>query len=172
MPSFGLYLFVYTPLKHVTTLNTMIGAAPGALPPLIGWAAATGELSPAAWTLFLILYIWQLPHFLAIAWIYREDYARGGFRMVSVGDRGGRRTSRQVGVQTALLIAASLLPTWAGLTGPVYLIAAIGLGVMFAWFSWRIVTEPTDADARRLLLASVVYLPILLIVMMIDCVKI
>ncbi len=163
-----LYVFIYTPLKRVTTFNTAVGAIPGALPPLIGWAAATGSLTPAAWALFAILYLWQIPHFLAIAWMYRDDYARGGYKMLPVVDPSGESNFRQMLSQGAALIPFSLLPTVLGLTGVAYFFTALVLGLTFMAFGFRASRTRTRVDSRRLVLASVVYLPVLLVVMMLD----
>lgn len=163
-----LYVFIYTPLKRVTTFNTAVGAVPGALPPLIGWAAATGSLTPAAWAMFAILYLWQIPHFLAIAWMYRDDYARGGFKMLPVVDPSGESNFRQMLSQGAALIPFSLLPTILGLTGVAYFFTALVLGLAFMAFGFRASRTRTRVDSRRLVLASVVYLPVLLAVMMLD----
>jgi protoheme IX farnesyltransferase len=162
------YVLAYTPLKRVTSLCTVVGAVPGALPPLMGWAAARGALGPAGWGLFAILFFWQLPHFLAIGWLYREDYARGGFPMLAVTDKDGSSTGRQ-----AVLYATALLPVTlaAGLlasAGPGYLWGALVLGLGFfacsAIFAWK----RSVGAARRLFLASVVYLPLLLGLMVFD----
>ena len=123
--TFVLYVFVYTPLKTRTTLNTVIGAIPGALPPVIGWAAATGRLGVEAWALFLIVFLWQFPHFLAIAWIYRDDYQRAGFRMLTVGDPRGRMTGCQAVSYALALVPAGLLPAMVGLAGPIYFAGAM-----------------------------------------------
>src|SRR5438477_4105369 len=129
------YLFVYTPLKRVTWLNTAVVAVPGALPPLMGWTAARGELTAEGWALFAILAFWQIPHFLAIAWIYREEYARAGFKMLPVIDPGGERTGRQAVSHTLGLLPVSLCPFLFNLTGPVYLVGALLLGLAFIWFA-------------------------------------
>lgn len=163
-----LYVFVYTPLKRVTTLNTLIGAVPGALPPLIGWTAASGSLSAGAWVIFGILFLWQIPHFMAIAWLYREEYARAGFKMLPVADLAGRRTARQVFFQSLALLGISLLPTWLDLTGMVYFAAALALGLAFWGVGLFICFRRNDLNARRLLLASVIYLPLLLAFMVMD----
>lgn len=163
-----LYVFVYTPMKRITSLNTMVGAIPGALPPMIGWTAVTNEFSHAAWVLFGILYIWQIPHFMAIAWLYREQYGKAGFKMISVDDVGGVRTSRQIVLQTVAMLAVSLLPTSLGVTGNVYFFAAFVLGIGFLAAASFMVFNRTDKNARRLLLASVIYLPLLLTFMVID----
>ncbi len=162
------YVLAYTPLKRVTSLCTVVGAVPGALPPLMGWAAARGSLGAAGWGLFAILFLWQLPHFLAIGWLYREDYARGGFPMLAVTDKDGASTGRQ-----AVLYATALLPVTlaAGLlasAGAGYLWGALVLGVGFlacaAAFAWK----RSVGAARRLFLASVLYLPLLLGLMVFD----
>ena len=131
------YLFVYTPLKRLTTLNTAVGAIPGALPPLMGWTAARGEVTGEGWALFAILFFWQLPHFLAIAWMYREDYARAGFVMLPVVDPTGARTGRQALSHTLGLLPVSLCPFLFGLAGPVYLAGALALGAGFAWRAFQ-----------------------------------
>ncbi len=162
------YLFVYTPLKQKTSLCTLIGAFPGATPPLIGWAAATGELSLKGLSLFLILFLWQFPHFLAIAWMYREDYERGGFRMLPLQDRHGFITGQQILIYTMALIPISLLPSALGMTGLVYLSGAVTLGLLFLYYGFRVAQSRTTGDARNLLKASVIYLPLLLVLMVID----
>jgi protoheme IX farnesyltransferase len=162
------YLFVYTPLKQKTSLCTLVGAFPGATPPLIGWAAATGELSLKAWSLFFILFLWQFPHFLAIAWMYREDYERGGFRMLPLEDRDGFVTGQQILIYTMALIPISLLPSALGLTGLVYVSGALLLGSLFVFYGFRVAQSRTTGDARKLLKASVVYLPLLLVLMVVD----
>ena len=165
------YLFIYTPLKRVTWLNTAIGAIPGALPPLMGWTAARGELSGAGWTLFAILAFWQIPHFLAIAWIYREDYARAGFVMLPNVDAGGRRTAQQTVSHTLALLTASLAPFVLRMAGPVYLVAALVLGAAFLGCAIQFSRRLTPAHARRLFLLSILYLPLLLGAMVWDKVK-
>lgn len=163
-----LYLGAYTPLKRFTALNTLVGAVPGAIPPVMGWTAAAGSIDPGAWALFGILYLWQLPHFLAIAWIYREDYARAGFPMLPVVDPGGDATARQVALATVALLPVSLLPTALGLAGPVYFFGALALGVGFAACAFALAFRRRRSAARRLLLASVTYLPILLALLVLD----
>lgn len=162
------YLFGYTPLKTRTTLSTMVGAFPGAVPPLIGWAAARGDISIEAWVLFAILFLWQFPHFLAIAWMYREDYSRAKILMLPVVEPDGRVTAQQIVVYTVLLIPVSLLPTVLGLSGKIYLYGAIVLGLLFLYSSVRAALSKSRQEARRLLLASVVYLPLLFILMVLD----
>jgi protoheme IX farnesyltransferase len=164
----GLYIGVYTPLKRLTALNTLVGAVPGAIPPVMGWTAAKGSIDPGAWALFAILYLWQLPHFLAIAWMYREDYARAGFPMLPVVDTGGEWTGRQAVLATAALLPVSLLPTLLGLTGAVYFFGALALTLAFAAFALGLAVSRRRVAARRLLLASVAYLPILLALLVLD----
>ncbi|MGA2542042.1 MAG: heme o synthase [Verrucomicrobiota bacterium] len=162
------YLLVYTPLKRVTTLNTAIGAIPGALPPLMGWTAARGEVTGEGWSLFAILFFWQLPHFLAIAWMYREDYARAGFVMLPVIDPTGARTGKQALSHTLGLLPVSLCPFLFGLAGPVYLAGALGLGAGFVWCARQFSRQISVAGARRLFYASILYLPLLLALMVIN----
>ena len=165
------YLFIYTPLKRVTWLNTNIGAVPGALPALMGWTAARGDLSGAGWTLFAIVAFWQIPHFMAIAWIYRDEYARAGFKMLPVVEPDGRRTGEQSVSHTLALLAVSLSPFLFKLAGPVYLAGALLLGSWYLWCAIRFSREHTLARARRLFLASIVYLPLLLALLVWDKVK-
>lgn len=162
------YLFVYTPLKRVTTWNTMVGAVPGALPPLMGWTAATGELGAGGWALFTILFFWQLPHFMAIAWMYRDDYARGGFRMLPVVDPEGRRTGMTAVRHTVALMAFSLAPVALGLAGRWYAGVAMAMGVAFLACAVVFAARLTRESARRLFLASILYLPVLLSVLVAD----
>lgn len=165
------YLFVYTPLKRVTTLNTAIGAIPGALPPLMGWTAARGEVTIGGWSLFAILFFWQLPHFLAIAWMYRDDYAKAGFVMLPVVDPQGERTGSQALSHTLGLLPISLFPFLLGLVGWVYLVGAFILGVAFVWYAFRFSRQLSAARARLLFYASILYLPSLLILMVVDKIK-
>jgi protoheme IX farnesyltransferase len=165
------YLFIYTPLKRVTWLNTAVGAIPGGLPPLMGWAAARGELSGEGWALFAILAFWQLPHFLAIAWIYRDEYAQAGFKMLPVVDPEGHRTARQTVSHTLALLTASLCPFLFKLTGPVYLVGALLLGLTFLAFAIRFARRLTVTRARQLFYASILYLPLLLGIMVLDKIK-
>ncbi|HKO96253.1 MAG TPA: heme o synthase [Pyrinomonadaceae bacterium] len=162
------YLFAYTPLKTRTSLSTMVGAFPGAVPPLIGWAAARNEIGLEAWVLFAILFLWQFPHFLAIAWMYREDYGRAGILMLPVVEPDGRVTAQQIVVYTILLLPVSLLPTALGVSGKVYLYGAIVLGLLFLYSSLRAAFSKSRQEARRLLLASVIYLPLLFILMVVN----
>lgn len=163
-----LYVVVYTPMKRLSWANTLVGAVPGALPPVGGWTAAAGQLDLGAWVLFAILFLWQMPHFYAIAWMYREDYARGGFRMLPVIQPDGKRTFRQIIFCSALLIPASVLPTAIGLTSPVYAVGAILLGAWFMRAGLALARSADIVDARRLLRASVIYLPVLLLLILID----
>jgi len=162
----GSYLFLYTPLKRRTPHCTLIGAFPGAMPPLIGWAAARGRLSVEAWVLFGILFLWQFPHFHSIAWLYREDYGRARIRMWPVIEAGGRVTAWQIAAFSSMLLPVSLLPAYLQLSGRAYLWAALILGVMFLYFSIRTALAMSRTRARQLLLASVLYLPLLFLMMM------
>jgi protoheme IX farnesyltransferase len=162
----GSYALVYTPLKRVTSLATVIGAVPGALPPMIGWAASRGSLSREAWVLFAIVFFWQMPHVLAISWMYREDYERGGVRVLPVGDPGGRSTALQMVNYAAALIPVSLLPTVVGLAGRVYFGGAIVLGIGMLALAIRFAQDRTALRARQLFLASLVYLPLLWVLML------
>jgi len=166
--TFVLYVFIYTPLKPLTTLNTVVGAVPGALPPLIGWGAATGRLGLEAWSLFLIVFLWQFPHFLAIAWIYRDDYQRAGFRMLTGEDARGTRTSRQAVSYALALIPVGLLPAAIGLAGPLYFAGALCLGLVYLGDAVRFWLEVSDLRARRLLLTSFAYLPAILILLLLN----
>jgi protoheme IX farnesyltransferase len=165
------YVLVYTPLKRVTWLNTAVGAIPGGLPPLMGWTAAHGSLSAEGWTLFAILALWQLPHFMAIAWIYRDEYTGAGFQMLPRVDPTGVRTSRQAFVQTLGLLPLSLCPFFLKMTGPVYLCGALALGLGFVWFGIQFARQVSVARARQLFLASILYLPLLLVLMAVDKIR-
>ncbi len=162
------YILVYTPLKRITTLNTIVGAIPGAIPPVMGWTAVTGSMAPAALTLFGILFVWQVPHFLAIATLYREDYRLGGFKMLPVEDPGLGRTARQMVLYSAALLPVSLMPVMAHVAGQVYAVCAVGLGVMFFGFAVLCATHRTRTAARKLFFASIIYLPVLLGVLVLD----
>lgn len=165
--TFVLYVFAYTPAKRTTWLNTFIGAVPGAAPPLIGWAAAKGTLAWEALPLFGILFFWQIPHFLAIAWIYRDDYRRAGLKMLPVLDPSGRRTARTMILHTLLLLAASLTPLAFG-AGFLYSLGALALGVAFLALTWKFRARKSLATARAVLKMSLVYLPGVLLVLFID----
>lgn len=162
------YLFIYTPLKKKSHLSTVVGAFPGAIPILIGWVAATGSINLQGWTLFAILFLWQIPHFLAIAWMYRKDYARAGFPMLSVIDADGNRVGQQVLLWVALLLPVSLFPTVLGMTGLIYFIGAFALGVGFIGAGIYSSMRTSNTASRRLLFASIIYLPILLLLMVVD----
>ncbi|MGA2175730.1 MAG: heme o synthase [Verrucomicrobiota bacterium] len=164
----GSYILVYTPLKRVTTLNTVIGAIPGGLPPLMGWTAARGEITGDGWSLFAILCFWQLPHFLAIAWMYRDEYAKAGFVMLPVVDPTGERTGRQALCHTLGLLPISLCPFLFKLVGPVYLVGAVILGAGYVWSAWQFSRRLTLQRARVLFYASILYLPLLLTLMVLD----
>jgi protoheme IX farnesyltransferase len=162
------YVLLYTPLKRTTPLNTLIGAVPGALPIVGGWTAAGGALGPAVLALFGILFLWQLPHFLALSWIYREDYRRGGFRMLAVEDPDGRRTAWVALMYAVTLVPVSLLPTLFGVTGRLYFFGALGLGLAYAAAAAVMMRTMTLPRAWRVFLVSVVYLPALLTLMVLD----
>jgi protoheme IX farnesyltransferase len=162
------YVLVYTPLKRVTTLNTAIGAIPGALPPLMGWVAARDSISREGWALFAILFFWQLPHFLAIAWLYREEYAKAGFVMLPVRDPDGVRTGRQAISHTLGLIPVSVCPALFGMAGVVYFFGALLLGLAFLWCAIQFSRELSRARARQLFFASILYLPLLFGLMALD----
>lgn len=164
----GIYLFGYTPLKRRTALCSVVGAVPGALPPVTGWVAARGELGPGAGVLFAILYLWQLPHSLAIAQLYAEDYARAGFRLLPVVDPDGRSTERQIVSNCSALLPIGLMPTFLGLAGSVYFVCALLLGGGFLWSGLSLVRVRSRAAQRRVLVASLVYLPLLLAAMVAD----
>jgi len=157
-----LYLFAYTPLKQRTALCTLVGAVPGALPPVAGWAAACGDVTLGAWVLFGVLFLWQLPHTLSIARLYRDDYARAGVRVLPVIDPDGASTERQIVLACVGLVTVSLLPTVIGWTGPIYLAGALALGLAFAAVGIVQALSPSARAARRVLLASLLYLPLLL----------
>ncbi len=162
------YLLLYTPLKRITSLCTVVGAVPGAIPPMMGWAAARGTVGAGAWALFAILFLWQLPHFLAIGWIYREDYARGGFPMLTVLDIDGRSTGRQMMLYSAALIPVTLFAGALASAGNGYLWSALALGLLFFGSSARFAWTRSVATARGLFLVSVLYLPVLLGLMVFD----
>ena len=163
-----LYLFAYTPLKLKTSLCVVVGAISGALPPVTGWVAARGELGLGAWVLFAILFLWQLPHTLAIARLYRDDYARAGIRVLPVVDPEGTSTERQIVTGCLALLAVGLLPTLIGLTGHVYFVGALALGMLFLGCGMAQAVSRSEGAARRLLFASLLYLPALLVLMAFD----
>jgi protoheme IX farnesyltransferase len=162
------YLAIYTPMKRRTPLATLIGAVPGALPPLIGWTASRGAIDAGGAALFAIVFLWQIPHFMAIAWMYRDDYARAGFPMLPVIEPDGRRAGRQAAVYAAALLPASLMPTVAGVAGPVYLSVAVVLSLALLGLSAQFASTRSDRSARRLFFASITYLPLLWIAMIAD----
>jgi heme o synthase len=162
------YVVIYTPLKKRSSFATVIGAIPGALPPVIGWAAAEDALSRGAWVLFGIVFLWQLPHFLAIAWIYREDYARAGFLMLPVIEPDGRSTGRQAVVYSLALLPLSLAPTLVGMSGTIYFAGALALTLFFVGLALRFGNSRSIPDARRLFFGSILYLPLLWILMIVD----
>jgi protoheme IX farnesyltransferase len=163
-----IYIFAYTPLKRITTTNTLVGAIPGALPPMIGWAAASGRLDPGAWSLFVILFFWQLPHFFAVAWMYREDYARAGFQMVSSGDETGARSASQSVFFCIVLLLVSGIPAFLGVVSSIYLAVELVLNGLFIFAAMRFLRTQAAADARKLFLASIIYLPLLLLALVVT----
>jgi protoheme IX farnesyltransferase len=165
------YLFIYTPLKRVTWLNTAVGAVPGALPPLMGWAAARGDLSGGGWALFAMLAFWQIPHFFAIAWIYKDEYAKAGFEMLPKVDPDGSRTAQQSVSHTLGLLPISLCPFLFHLAGPVYLVGAILLGTAYLWCAIQFAKRLDIPSAKKLFFASILYLPLVLIVLVLDKIK-
>lgn len=162
------YVWVYTPMKRYSSLNTVVGAIPGAIPPMMGWAAATGALGPQALALFAILFLWQMPHFLAIAILYKRDYEAGGFKMLPVIDPGLRTTSRMIVLYGMALLPASLLPVGVGMVGSVYLTGAVLLGLAFFSYCISCAVSKERIDAKKLFFASIIYLPVLFALMMID----
>jgi protoheme IX farnesyltransferase len=168
LATLAVYVGMYTPLKRRTSFSTVIGAIPGALPPIVGWAAASGEITAKAWTLFGIMFLWQLPHFLAIASMYREDYARAGLPMLPVIEPDGRSTGRQAVVYAAALIPLSLAPAPLHMAGRTYFAGALALGFAFLWLTLRFASTRSTRDARRAFFGSLAYLPLLWILMIAD----
>ena len=172
------YLFLYTPLKRVTTLSTLIGGLPGAIPPMMGWAAVRNNLGIEAWILFAILFCWQMPHFFSLAWMYRKDYARAGFKILTVFDESGLRTSRQIIIYLIALIPASLAPAFAGMTGSFSTVSSLFLGIGFLIFGIALMKFSHQSTGesltkvnyytRKLFFASLIYLPVLMIIMSLD----
>ena len=160
-----IYLAVYTPMKRRTSLSTLVGAVPGALPPLIGWAAARGSVDVGGATLFAVVFLWQIPHFMAIAWMYREDYATAGFPMLPVVEPDGRRAGRQAVLYSAALVPTSLAAALVGVSGTIYFVVATLLGVGLVVLAWRFASSRTDRSARALFLGSIIYLPLLWLTM-------
>lgn len=166
--TFLLYVVVYTPLKPITTLNTAVGAIPGALPPVIGWAAATGRLGLEPFALFLIVFLWQFPHFLAIAWMFRDDYARGGHKMLPNVDPDGSMTGRQALWHALELVPAGLFPWAIGLGGRWYFLGALGMGLFYLYYAAKFWWDVNDQSAKRLLRASILYLPAILLLLLLN----
>ncbi len=162
------YVVLYTPLKQRTSFSTVVGAIPGALPPMIGWAAATDTLSREAWVLFAIIFLWQMPHFLAIAWLFKDDYGRAGFPMLPVLEPDGRSTGYHVAAYASALLPVSLVPSLMGLAGFVYFGVALALGLAFLAVSLRFAVSRTRRDARVLFFTSIAYLPLVWLAMVLD----
>src|SRR6266498_5278642 len=158
----AIYIFAYTPLKRTSTANTAVGAIPGAIPPMIGWAAARGDIGAGAWSLFVIVFLWQLPHFFAIAWMCREDYSRAGFRMISNDDSSGERSASQSVFFCILLLVIAGLPAFLGIVTLLYLAIELALGGLFIAVAMRFLKKRTAGAARLLFITSIVYLPLLL----------
>lgn len=167
LATLALYVWVYTPLKRRSSLSTLVGAVPGAMPPMMGCTAATNELGALAWALFGILFLWQMPHFLAIAWMYRADYERGGFPLLTSGDYG-QRTARQMVLYAGALLPVSVVPAVLGFSGVAYFTGALIAGLGFLWYSFEFGRNRSAQAARRVLLASVLYLPAVLLLMVVD----
>lgn len=166
--TFFAYVAVYTPMKTRSALATLVGAIPGATPPVMGWTAAAGAIELGGWLLFAILFLWQLPHFLAIAWMYRDDYRRAGMPLLTVNDPDGRSTARQTLLYTVALLPVSIMPSAIGITGRPHLVGALFFGLLFLAAAWRFAREQSHPNARRLLLSSVLYLPAVLAVAVAD----
>ncbi len=165
---FAGYLFLYTPLKRKTWLCTLVGAVPGALPIVMGWTGANATLSPGAWTLFAIVFLWQLPHFYSIGWMYRDEYARAGLPVLSVIDYSGRKTGRHAVVTIVLLVIATTIPFFLGLAGSIYFCGAIGFGLIFLAFGFHFAHLRNRLAARRLFIYSAAYLPALFMLLLFD----
>jgi heme o synthase len=162
------YLFLYTPMKQRTWWSTTVGAFPGAMPPMIGYAAAAGAITPQAWVLFAILFIWQFPHFYSIAWMYKDDYARAGIRMLPVVEPDCRSTARQIVLYGIVLIPVSLVPAMLGMSGRIYVVGALLLGIWFLYSGVRVALERSLSRARGVLVTSVLYLPLIYGLMLLD----
>jgi protoheme IX farnesyltransferase len=162
------YVLLYTPLKKYTSASTAIGALPGAMPPLMGWTASANEITLGAWILFSIIFLWQFPHFLAIAWMYKEQYAKAGIKMLPVVEPEGKITARQIVIFTILLLPVSIAPFFIGLAGWVYLVGASLLGIWFLMASIKTARAKSVEQARKLLLVSVIYLPLLFALMVLN----
>jgi protoheme IX farnesyltransferase len=163
-----IYLLAYTPLKRITPLCTLVGAIPGATPPLIGWAAATGTLTREAWALYALLFLWQFPHFMAIAWMYRDDYDRAGYRVLPGSKDRRLFAGLQAAIPAAFLIPLGLIPWIGGEAGNAYAVGTIALGLGFAWLAIRFGLKATNAAARQLLFASILYLPTVFVLLILD----
>jgi protoheme IX farnesyltransferase len=163
-----IYLIVYTPMKRRTPIATLVGAVPGALPPLIGWAASHGSVSAGGLALFAIVFLWQIPHFMAIAWLYRDDYGKAGFPMLPVIEPGGARAGRQALIYALALLPVSIVPTLVGVSGDVYAAVATALGVAMIWMSVKFARSRSDASARWLFFGSITYLPVLWAAMILN----
>ena len=164
----GLYLLIYTPLKQKTEWNTIIGAVPGALPPLGGWVAATGEINIGAWVFFALLFAWQIPHFIAIAWLYKKDYKQAGFKMITTGENIEVKLKSYIGIFSVLVIIFSIIPSFIGLAGIIYILGAFLIGFYFLKSSYNMIINQNQKNARKLLFATIVYYPILLIIFVLD----
>ena len=162
------YVFLYTPMKTRTSLSTVVGAVPGALPPLMGWTAASNKITVVAWALFATQFLWQFPHFLSIAWLYRKQYAQAGIKMLPVVEPSGRLTGRQIVLFSIMLLPVSVAPYFFQISGLVFLIGALLLGVWFIWASIQAARTKSDESARKLLLVSVIYLPLFFLLMVIN----
>ncbi len=163
-----LYVLVYTPMKKLSWLNTTIGAIPGAIPAMGGWAAARGELGVEAWILFLILFAWQHPHFYSIAWIFKDDYKKAGFKMLPVVYPDSRFTIAQIMVFSFALISFSIMPSFIGMTGRLYFYGAFALGMVLIWHAWKFQKDPSKLNARKILISTVFYLPLLFAFILFD----
>ena len=162
------YIFLYTPLKRITPLSTSVGAFPGALPPVMGWTAARNEVNPEAVALFALLFVWQIPHFLSLAWMYRKDYARAGYRLLTVVEPEGNMASRQILAYTTLLVPLAVIPWTLGMFGALYLILALLLSLAFLVVSVHLVRDRSNAAARQVFAGSLIYLPALMAIMVVD----
>lgn len=163
------YVLLYTPLKTRTTISTAIGAIPGAMPPLMGWTSAANEISIGAWSLFVLLFLWQFPHFFAIAWIYKEDYSRAGILMLPVVEADGKLTARQIVLFSIMLVPVSFAPFFFGFAGPIYLAGAAVLGLWFLFESFRAARGRTAEKAKRLMFVTILYLPLIFGLLVADC---
>ena len=165
------YVAIYTPLKRRSEIATLVGAIPGALPPLIGWAAGHGTLSAGGWALFAIVFLWQIPHFMAISWLYRDDYGKAGFPMLTVLQADGRSAGRQALLYACALLPVSLLPAVLGVAGTLYFWLALALGIVMVALAWRFAASRTDRTARILFFVSITYLPLIWAIMILTHVK-